>query len=554
MSDLSIFPLKARLIPSDRTLPLKLRLPYSYSGQYSLRLRYLDTTIWEKGFNTGRMYDPIVIEIPCEEIHWPESAGGLSIELVKADGCSARSAVDRQPGPVRYGFVSSFSVPDAEDVDAITENLLKNHITHVQFYDWSYRADQFQPPQGSGMYQDAMGKKISLAVVQERIEAFRQGNMKSLGYGAVYAATKDYLHAHPEQGLFDIEGNPFDLIETFFIMNLANEAWKERILEQYRYAVHEVGFDGIHMDTYGYPKAGWGYRILSDQRELIDLCPVFVSFINEWSLSHTENIFNNVNGWPVEETGNALQAASYIEVWEPHTRYHHLHTMIARAANARKPIVLAAYLSVFKHHPEAERAGLMTAAKLLIASCASLGATVLLLGEQRALLTQPYYPDHIQLSVNEIEELRLYSDHLVRYTDLCFDPDLIDITVSHGIGANREFDFLMNPVSHDGLNGTIWVVIKRSNRRIVLHLINLLDQTDDLWDAVKTPCETDASLVVRLPCYARRMNVYRDSPSDDIPLLQPLSLRSVVGVAGPMVEVELHGLGLWTTLWVDLES
>jgi len=553
MSDVSIFPLKTRLNSGDRTLPLKLKLPYSFMGQYGVRVRFLHTTIWEKRFNARAADAPFVIEIPCAEIRWPESAGGLSIELIIPDGSTTRSAVDCQQGPVRYGFVSSFSHSDAGNADAIAENLLKNHITHVQFYDWSYRADQFQPPDGAESYQDAMGKKISMAVVRELIEIIRQGNMKSLGYGAVYAATKEYLAVHPEQGLYDIDGKPFDLIETFYIMNLSNEGWRRRILEQYRYAVHEVGFDGIHMDTYGYPKAGWGYSDqLSEQRELIDLGPVFVSFINEWGRSHTENIFNNVNGWPVEETGNAVQAASYIEVWEPHTRYHHLQTMIARAAGAKKPIVLAAYLSVFKYHPEAERAGLLTVAKLLIASCASLGATVLLLGEQRALLTQPYYPDHIQLSVGETEELRLYSDHLVRYTDLCFDPDLIDITVSHGIGANREFDFLMNPVSHDGLNGTIWVVIKRSNRRIVLHLINLLEQSDDLWDAVKTPCTTNASLVVRLPCYAKKMHVYRDSPTDDIPPLHPLSQRSVAGIAGPMVEVELNGLGLWTTLWVDL--
>jgi len=555
MSDVNIYALKARLKRGDLTLPLKLNLPGSYCGTYILRLRHLHAIVWEKRFSTRDSKDPCVIEIPTAQIRWPEHAGGLSIELITDDGYSDRSAIDRHPGPVRYGFVSSFTQSDTQNIKTVAENLLMNHITHVQFYDWNYRGDQFRPPNGAETYQDAMGKVVSLSVVRECIGVFNQANMKSLGYGAVYAATKEYLAAHPEQGLYDIDGKPFDLIGTFFIMNLDHDGWRKRILEQYRYALDEVGFDGIHMDTYGYPKAGWGYRNhVSKERELIDLGPRFVSFINEWGRSGRENIFNNVNGWPVEETGNAAQAACYIEVWQPHIRYHHLQTLIARAAGSGKPIVLAAYLSVFKHHAEADRAGLLTAAKLLIASCASLGATVLLLGEQRALLTQPYYPDHITLSDSEAEQIRLYNDHLVRYTDLCFGHDMIDITVSHGVGANREFDFFLSPVSHDGESGTIWVVIKRSGRRIVMHLINLLEQRDDLWDAVKTPCTADASLVVHIPRYARVMEVYRDTPTDDIPSLQPLSQRSVEGIAGPMVEVQLDGIGLWTTLWVELDA
>ena len=77
--------------------------------------------------------------------------------------------------------------------------------------------------------------------------------MKALGYGAVYAAGAEFAEKHPGWRLYAEKGKPLLFIDVFSIMNLRS-AWHEHIISEYGKAVHEVGFDGIHMDTYGFPK------------------------------------------------------------------------------------------------------------------------------------------------------------------------------------------------------------------------------------------------------------------------------------------------------------
>ncbi len=147
-------------------------------------------------------------------------------------------------------------------------------------------------------------------------------------------------------------------------MDLDSPGWRENILKQYRYAVDTVGFDGIHMDTYGYPKSGWGYKSESSH----SLEGSFISFIEEWGRHGDENIFNNVGGWPAKSTASEDQEACYIEVWEPHRRYHHLRTMIGEVLPAGKPVIIAAYLEPFKIRDEKKDItgdGPIIAAKLL---------------------------------------------------------------------------------------------------------------------------------------------------------------------------------------------
>lgn len=79
--------------------------------------------------------------------------------------------------------------------------------------------------------------------------------MKTLGYGAVYAASESYYREHPEQALYTSCGEPFRFIDIFYIMNIKNDnPWHYHIIEEYAEAVKKAGFDGIHMDTYGFPR------------------------------------------------------------------------------------------------------------------------------------------------------------------------------------------------------------------------------------------------------------------------------------------------------------
>jgi dextranase len=392
------------------------------------------------------------------------------------------------------------------------------------------------------------------------IQEIQYSGIRALGYGAVYAATKQYLDAHPRQGLYDINGKPYDLIDTFFIMNLDNRQWREHLLKQYTYAVEEVGFDGIHMDTYGYPKSGWGYESDEDtQMKYYDLQSQFVDVINEWARHGDENIFNNVGGWPAEVTAAANQEACYIEVWPPHTRYHHLRSLIQNAKRQHKPVILAAYLEPFKKRYEenSRTSAPVESARLLTAIASSLGATTLLLGEDGAVLTQPYYSDYSQLTDEEAEFMRRYYDHQVRFRELFYDPDAEDITESHGLGENREFSIIPTdpetPVTHDGEPGSIMVVITRTQKRIVIHLINLIDQENDLWNAEKSACSSQPEITIQIPKYRHSMRVFCCSADSQPAEIQQLPIKDIAGVRGPSVECRFNHLSLWTTIWCELE-
>jgi len=375
----------------------------------------------------------------------------------------------------RYGFLCDFKPEDDGKLGSSIDFMRRFHITHVQYYDWVYRHHDYHPPADS--FHDMMGKAIDLNLVKNYIAACRKAGMASMGYGAVYAASKTYLDEHPDQGLYDIDGNPFDLIDIFFIMDISpKSAWSKHIISQYKYAVEKVGFDGLHMDTYGYPKRGW--RLSGDaEMELVYQDKEFPAFINRVhaELPEAQLIFNNVGNWPVHTTGPADQNAVYIEVWEPYTTYAHLQNIIQDALQYKKPVILAAYLAPFKNDPKRDGGsnGALNSAKYLLAAVHSNGATPLLFGEQGSVLTQAYYNDYSELSKNELDELSAYQDFTVRYRELFFDSALENISSTHVLGENREYSLQGAPVSFDGQPGTVWVNVRQSEKRKVISLINL---------------------------------------------------------------------------------
>jgi dextranase len=342
-------------------------------------------------------------------------------------------------------------------------------------------------------------------------------------------------------------------------MNLENRQWREHLIRQYAYAVEDVGFDGIHMDTYGYPKSGWGYDSDDDtQMKYYDLQSQFVSIINTWARHGDVNIFNNVGGWPAEATAAANQEACYIEVWPPHTRYHHLRSLIQSAKRRHKPVILAAYLEPFKKRDEenSRTSTPVESARVLTAIASSLGATTLLLGEDGAVLTQPYYSDYSRLTDEEKEIMRRYYDHQVRFRELLFAPEAEDITESHGLGENREFSLQATdpevPVTHDGEPGSIMAVITRSKKRIVINLINLIDQMDDLWNAEKPACSSRPAVTIQIPKYSHGMRVFCCSADSQPAKVQQLPIKDIAGVRGPSLECTIDHLSEWTTIWCEL--
>jgi dextranase len=551
---LSVYPLVSRISSGDAHLPLRITGPFPQQGAETITISLYHLHELLETFQFSYESE-MTLNLPITDLTSTQSGIGLGI-VVRLGSMYAQTAIDFAPGPIRYGFVSDFAPSDSRRQDAILQNLLENHITHVQFYDWNYRPHQFKPDEGgASVYQDTMGKTISLEVLHGLIKAIQERGIAAIGYGAVYAAVEEYVTTHSKEALLDINGGCFSLIDTFFIMNLGNISWRKRILAQYEYAIREMGFDGIHMDAYGYPKAGWGYD--SEESEFpqyYELDEQFVSLINEWATQSTESIFNNVNAWPMMKTGKAYQAATYIEVWKPYTKYYHLRSLILQAKENGKPVILAAYLLSFREQEEESQIKALVCAKILTAVVTSYGATALLLGQEGAILTQPYYSDYVLLSEHAKMEIQAYQDFQVRYGELFYHASLVDITESHGVGENREFDYHIDgeniSISHDGEAGSIWVVIRRTETRIVISVINLIDQKDSLWNSPKDMVVTKPSMQIQVPRYKKKMEWYATSPEWGSEA-KHIETKQVEGKETSMV-VYLPELPLWTTLWCEL--
>ncbi len=179
--------------------------------------------------------------------------GTHAIEAWSADGCllgEEFTTVAATPGerPVP-GFVTSFS-PDA--VPGVLAWLRALRCTSVQFYDWmqTYAA----PLADTEDYADRLGRRHSQAAITQLTDGCRQFGATPQAYAPVYAADPDFGEAHPSWLLSRSDGEPQRLGDLLDITDPGNPDWQRHWLEAYGAAADALGFDGFHLDTYGYPR------------------------------------------------------------------------------------------------------------------------------------------------------------------------------------------------------------------------------------------------------------------------------------------------------------
>jgi dextranase len=357
------------------------------------------------------------------------------------------------------------------------------HLSAVQFYDWMYRHANLVPP--TDVFEDALGQTVSLDTSRRLAAAVRQAGSLPIAYAAVYAVGADEWAAWEADGLFHPDGKAWTLGEDFlWNVDPTSERWLAHFVDDLNAATDAGGFAGFHLDQYGQPK-----RALRKDGTIVDLSDAFPALLERLSkeLPESELIFNNVNDFPTWATARATQAAIYIEVWAPHVRLAHLAELVtkSRCFDRDKPIVLAAYLTAYDASDEAEASA---AERLQHAVVLSHGGTVLLHGEERNVLTEAYYVKNHTLGDEALEASRRCYDFAVRYGDLLFDRDAADLTRMMAGGLNQEIRLEASvPVATDCEAGSLWLRVVATTHGLLVHLIDLSQQDDDLWDAPKRP-------------------------------------------------------------------
>jgi dextranase len=403
--------------------------------------------------------------------------GGYGVE-----GGGASSALDVLTDPLsraRYGFVARYDA--GREVEGVIDNVRRLHLNAVQFYDWMYRHARLVPPQDD--FEDALGQTISLDTVRRLASAIGEAGSLPMAYAAVYAVGKEAWPEWEAEGLFRADGTPWMLGDFLWNVDPSAERWVSHFVDDLRAALDAVEFKGFHLDQYGAPK-----RALRKDGSVVELEEAFPALLERLAVDVPEArmIFNNVNDFPTWTTARATQSAIYIEVWAPSVRLRHLADIVTKARSYApdKAVILAAYLSSYR----GDEAGASAAERLQHAVVFSHGGTVLLHGEERNVLTEAYYVSNKEVSAESINAARRCYDFAVRYGDLLFDRQSVDVTNTHLAGENLEVrvDAPVR-VSIDCEPGALWARVIRTKLGLLVSLIDLSAQEDDLWDGPKRP-------------------------------------------------------------------
>ena len=522
---------------------------------------FMDEGKLEGNVEGEREYD---IHIP--PIYNGSGAYGVFVTVIEDEGCKleAETAFDvatHWNEAPRYGFLSDFAPEQADDNMDISF-LNRHHINIVQFYDWMYRHDKLVPEWDE--FTDPLGRDISLEVIRKKIEDLRNHGIASIAYAAVYASLQDYLKEHPEQALYRNDGKPYSLGGFFNIMDISSDSeWTSYIIREFMKVI-DVGFDGLHLDQYGFPKKA--IRRVNGKAEVVSLKKMYPAFINltreavAQKSSDIGLIFNNVSNYPVHATAEANQDAMYIEVWDPMTYLRDLKQLIDRARElSGKQVILAAYLPGFHpEHPialkEAEIGATVTMATIF-----ANGGYHLLLGEHENVLTESYYPKYGTVSNSFKETLLHYYDFIVMYRNILYDLKLEDISMTFTGGINTEIMFskegyLFSP--NQQLN-SVWTIVKEKPGYLIMHVINLCELDNDIWyKGKKNPPPVITNIEITVEVVEEVETIFWASPDGSTIQANTLKYEWITKYenSGRYIRFNLPSLAYWSMLCIKTKT
>jgi dextranase len=488
------------------------------------------------------------------------SGFGVEVELYENDIklqtlSTAFDITDSWKYAPRYGFLSDFSPSDGKDQEDLKE-MNKYHLNVVQYYDWMYRHHDLIPE--TDVFLDPLQRELSLSVVKEKVDLAHNYGMKAMAYGAVYASSPEYYKDHKDLAIYKNNGEVFGFSDFLYMMDISRESkWHDHIINEFYKAV-KFGFDGIHMDQYGYPKEA--VNIANGKKTIRNLREDFPNLIND-TKHHIEEkgeevnlIFNAVNNWPVETVAKSEEDAVYIEVWPPNDTYQDLYNLVTNAKRYApdKQVILAAYMKPFLKELDIPLQQAENATTLTMASIFSSGGFHLLLGENKGVLDDPYYPKYRTIENKEFsKKLRDYYDFIVKYEELLYDFNIIDTTLVNTGGINGEYIFKGANTSPKAEKNSVWTLIKEKLGYKIINLVNFNDIENMDWNVSKEklPTEVRNIEVSVLTCNEVKA-VYAASPDINEGKALKLDFEYVEGEQGNKIKFIVPELKVWDLIYI----
>jgi dextranase len=398
---------------------------------------------------------------------WSDDGDLLAEELT-----SVRENVADNPV---VGFATSFGTDAAADVLSWLTAL---RCTVVQVYDWMGR---YSLSVGSAEHwTDPLGRPVSRRGLTQLIGGVRDIGAVAQAYAPVCAIDPVFAERHREWLLYRGDGQPQSLADLLMIADPGCPAWQRHWLENYGADADSLGFNGFHLDTYGYPRLA-----LDAAGRQVPMAAGYESFIRAVRSARPGDVLslNQVNGVPQGLTAPGPPGFRYAEVWPPNSGWRHLEGLLQRSAGsaARQGDTLAIYPPVW----DAERADALRTVVLTQAIATALGVGTLTYGDAGGVLRGPYYPDHERLRPAEQRKVLAWNRLALRCRDLFTagtDTSWCDVgdensalSVSWG-----------GPVSPEPVGGGLFARVARVDGRVAVSLIDLTGSTGS-WAAGTGP-------------------------------------------------------------------
>jgi dextranase len=450
---------------------------------------------------SGDVIDARLIATPDEsdaspaQAHFNElAAGTYALEALDAEGtllAEELTTVGAHQGerPV-HGFATSF---EDSDVEAVLTWHRALRSTVVQVYDWM--ASYTEPLGPETGWEDPSHRPVSLSALRALAAGLTELGAVTHAYAPVYAVGNAFAAVHPEMLMYRGDGQPIRFLDQIVLANPGNEAWQQHFVDSYGSAADTIGFNGFHIDTYGYP------RIAQDvEGNAIDVRTAYESFLRFLRAARPSDLlsFNQVNGVPSATQLPGDPGFRYCEIWPPNTEWRHFEGLLDRTSGRaglladlalRDAVVrgsIACYPPVWgigrpggpvplSSRPAALRTVVSTEAIATL-----LGTSALIYGDITAALSDPYYPKHAQLSPDEATTVIAWRRFALRCRDLFLegeDTSWYEIDDENGSVAVQA----TAPIRPEPVGGAGFARVMQSQGRISVGVLDLTGSTNGRW-------------------------------------------------------------------------
>ncbi len=430
--------------------------------------------------------DVFEANLDAASAHFPGlGPGTYAVEAFAPDGrllAEELTTVGAHAGerPV-HGFATSF---DLESVPHVLGWLRALRCTVVQMYDWmaSYTA----PLGPRGGWKDPSGRPVSFDALTSLAAGIRDFGAVAHAYAPVYAVDLPFAAAHPELLLYRNDGQPQSFFDFIQLADPGNLEWQRHFAGAYGSAAEAIGFDGFHIDTYGYP------RVARDQDgNGIDMRAAYESFLIFFRSQRSGDLvsFNQVNGVPSAIELAPGPAFRYCEVWPPNEGWRHLEGVLDRSAGVAGRSgrrlrggdlmrgTMACYPPVWG---ETNRELSLRTVVLTEAVATCLGASALLYGDNIAALCDPYYPKHARLSPAEAAKALAWHRFALRCRDLFIegeDTSWYEVGDENG-AVSVEWESAVRP---EPVGGALFARVVHTDNVVVVGVVDLSGSQHGLW-------------------------------------------------------------------------